>query len=54
MLAIADSLDEGIKWNEIGIELAEKSKDERSKGWFGAFIIIPAGIIMTKRIFKKL
>lgn len=37
MLAIADSLDEGIKWNEIGIELAEKSKDERSKGWLGAF-----------------
>lgn len=36
MIGIADNLDDGIKWNEIGIRLAENSKDERSKGWLGA------------------
>lgn len=37
MMGIAESPDEGIKWNETGIELAENSKDERTKGWLGAF-----------------
>lgn len=37
MIGIADNLDDGIKWNETGIKLAENSKDENSKGWLGAF-----------------
>jgi len=36
MLGIAETPEEAIKWNEKGMELAEKSKDERSKGWLGA------------------
>jgi len=36
MMGIAETPEEGIKWNEKGIELAEKSSDERAKGWLGA------------------
>ncbi|MEO6694751.1 MAG: hypothetical protein ABIY50_08585 [Ignavibacteria bacterium] len=37
MMGIAESPEEGIKWNEKGIELAENSKDDRTRGWLGAF-----------------
>lgn len=36
MMGIAETPEQGIKWNEIGIGLAEKSKDERANGWLGA------------------
>lgn len=36
MLGIVDKGEESLKWNEKAIELAELSKDERSKRWLGS------------------
>lgn len=38
MLGIAEKPDEALNWNEIAIELIEKSSDERAKGWLGSLL----------------
>lgn len=38
MLGIAESPDEALNWNEIAIELIEKSTNERAKGWLGSLL----------------
>jgi len=37
MLGIVEPPEEGLKWNETGMKLAEDSKDEKAKGWVGSF-----------------
>lgn len=36
MLGIVDEGEESLKWNELAIEMAEKTPDEKAKGWLGA------------------
>lgn len=38
MLGIAEKQDEALNWNEIAIELIEKSTNERAKGWLGSLL----------------
>ncbi len=38
MLGIAEAPDEALNWNEIAIELIEKSTNERAKGWLGSLL----------------
>lgn len=38
MLGIAETHDEALNWNEIAIELIEKSTNERAKGWLGSLL----------------
>lgn len=38
MLGIAEKPDEALNWNEIAIELIEKSTNERAKGWLGSLL----------------
>jgi len=36
MLGIVDKGEESLKWNELAIQMAEDTKDEKAKGWLGA------------------
>ncbi|MGH2574681.1 MAG: tetratricopeptide repeat protein [Ignavibacteria bacterium] len=36
MMAIVESQDEALNWNEKALELAEKSQDDKAKKWLGA------------------
>lgn len=36
MLGIVDKGEDSLKWNELAIEMAEKTSDEKAKGWLGA------------------
>lgn len=36
MLGIVDKGEDSLKWNEIGIQLAELSKDEKANKWLGS------------------
>ena len=38
MLGIAEKQDEALNWNEIAIELIEKSSDARARGWLGSLL----------------
>ncbi|MBS1493573.1 MAG: hypothetical protein JST55_08685 [Bacteroidetes bacterium] len=38
MLGIAESHDAALNWNEIAIELIEKTTNERAKGWLGSLL----------------
>jgi len=38
MLGIAETQDEALNWNEIAIELIEKTTNERAKGWLGSLL----------------
>lgn len=38
MLGIAEKQDEALNWNEIAIELIEKSTNERARGWLGSLL----------------
>jgi len=53
MMGIAESPEEGIKWNEKGMVLAEKSKDERANGWLGALYNNTAWTYHDERDYEK-
>lgn len=36
MLGIVDKGEESLKWNELAIQMAEETEDEKAKGWLGA------------------
>lgn len=36
MLGIVDKGDESLKWNELAIQMAEDTEDEKARGWLGA------------------
>ncbi|HAX48711.1 MAG TPA: hypothetical protein PK605_10480 [Ignavibacteria bacterium] len=36
MLGIVDKGEESLKWNELAIQMAEETKDEKAKGWLGS------------------
>lgn len=36
MLGIVDKGDESLKWNELAIQMAEDTQDEKARGWLGA------------------
>ncbi|NOS83910.1 MAG: tetratricopeptide repeat protein [Ignavibacteria bacterium] len=36
MLGIVDKDEESLKWNELAIQMAEDTEDEKAKGWLGA------------------
>lgn len=36
MMGIVEKGEDSLKWNEIGIKLAELSKDEKARNWLGA------------------
>ncbi len=38
MLGIAEKPADALSWNEIAIELIEKTKDERAKNWLGSLL----------------
>lgn len=38
MLGIAEKPDEALNWNELAIELIEKTNDERAKSWLGSLL----------------
>ncbi len=35
MLGIVDKGEDSLKWNELAIEMAERTTDEKAKGWLG-------------------
>lgn len=36
MLGIVDKDEESLKWNELAIQMAEDTEDEKARGWLGA------------------
>ena len=36
MLGIVDKGDESLKWNELAIQMAEDTEDEKARGWLGS------------------
>ena len=36
MMGIAEPLEEGLKWNEKAIRIAEETEDEKAKNWLGS------------------
>lgn len=36
MMGIVEKGEESLKWNDIAIELAEKTEDKKAKGWLGS------------------
>jgi len=38
MLGIAEKPADALSWNEIAIELIEKTSDERARGWYGSLL----------------
>lgn len=36
MLGIVDKGEDSLKWNELAIEMAEKTADKKAKGWLGS------------------
>ena len=53
MMAIVESDDEALKWNETAMQIAENSGDEKAKGWLGSLYNNTGWTYFEKKDYDK-